>query len=395
MPGLEVGQVAEILVTIGAGKPGRRGSGYRVTAQTVLTAEHVVRGASTVRVRFDAHQAGEWSADVTGVLEIPEIDVALLTITPTGVGQVVPAQFGLIGERDAVIECSAVGFPLWKLRGDPAGKYRDSAHVVGSGNPLANRREGTLEITVPPPERDTDPDVSPWQGMSGAAVFRNGRIVGIIRKHHRTDGLGRLAASRVDSWKAQLTPSRLQDMIALLPQLEDVIMLSPGNLREVAPVMVQPAAVRADSVAQLLDPQLGVVPFFGRADECAGLRAWCADEHAGKLRIVTGAGGVGKTRLALWLDDALSGRGWECVWVRDGCEADAVTGVYDQARAKYANRGVMSTDSARTGYARAATWLTRSPWRPGQAAMTRFSARTGQKPKRDSASPAAHHRGTH
>ena len=78
-PGLTPDRVAEILVTLGADEPGRRGSGYRVTARTVLTAAHVVHGAASTQVRFDADRAGEWTADVTDVLELPEIDVALLT----------------------------------------------------------------------------------------------------------------------------------------------------------------------------------------------------------------------------------------------------------------------------------------------------------------------------
>ncbi len=57
MPGLEVDRVAEILVTLGADGPGRRGSGYRVTTTIVLTAAHVVQDASTVRVRFEADTA--------------------------------------------------------------------------------------------------------------------------------------------------------------------------------------------------------------------------------------------------------------------------------------------------------------------------------------------------
>src|SRR5258708_768378 len=125
MPGLEIDRVAEILVTLGAAERGRRGSGYRVTATTVLTAAHVVRDASKVRVRFDADQPGEWSADATGVVEVPEVDVALLTIRAPDRADVVPALFGRIGERDTLIECSAVGFPLWKLRGDRAASYRD------------------------------------------------------------------------------------------------------------------------------------------------------------------------------------------------------------------------------------------------------------------------------
>ena len=116
VPGLEVDRVAEILVTVGRNERGRRGSGYRVTTQTVLTAAHVVRDWSMLRVRFDADQPGEWSGGVTDVLEVPEVDIALLTIRPPGYSQVVPAQFGCLPERDDEIPCSMVGFPLWKMR---------------------------------------------------------------------------------------------------------------------------------------------------------------------------------------------------------------------------------------------------------------------------------------
>jgi hypothetical protein len=152
MPELQAGQVAEILVTPGGSRPRRRGSGYQVTTQTVLTAAHVIRDWSTVRVRFDADRPGEWFTDVTDVLEVPEVDIALLTIRPRDESLVVPARFGRLGERDDEIVCSAVGFPLWKLRDNPGGSYRDSAHVMGRVALLANRREGSLEIRVAPPE---------------------------------------------------------------------------------------------------------------------------------------------------------------------------------------------------------------------------------------------------
>jgi hypothetical protein len=116
--------------------------------------------------------------------------------------------FGRVAERDAVLACSAMGFPWFKLRDDPAqplddgspSQYRDSAHAVGTIAVLANRRQGTLEVSVPPPERDPDPERSPWEGMSGAAVWSGGRIIGLVADHHRSDGLGRLAATRVDRW---------------------------------------------------------------------------------------------------------------------------------------------------------------------------------------------------
>ena len=290
MPGLEIDRVAEILVTLGADEPRRRGSGYRVTAETVLTASHVVRDAAKVTVRLDADQAGQWSADVTDVLEVPEIDVALLTIAPPDSAKVIPVQFGRIGEQDAVIECSTVGFPLWKLRDYPAELYRDSAHIVGTAAILANRREGTLEITVAPPERDPDPNVSPWQGMSGAAVFCNGRIVGVISKHHRSDGLGRLAASRVDGWRARVSSAQQQEMNARLGmrpwlrKLEDVIAPSPQEM------------VTAAYLAQVRDIAPDVL--VGRDEELAELVAFCAGPDT--YQWWQGDPWAGKTALTAW-----------------------------------------------------------------------------------------------
>ena len=77
-------------------------------------------------------------------------------------------------------------------------------------------------------------------------------------------------------------------------------------------------------VVTLLDPHAEVVPFMGREDERARLLAWCTDEQAGRVRLVAGGAGFGKTRLALWLKHDLSDRGWFCESVRDGKEASVI-----------------------------------------------------------------------
>ncbi len=74
-------------------------------------------------------------------------------------------------------------------------RYRDSAHLNGTIATLANSKQGTLELVTDPPEQDPDPEHSPWEGMSGAAVWSAGRIVGVVSEHHRGDGLNRLAAT--------------------------------------------------------------------------------------------------------------------------------------------------------------------------------------------------------
>lgn len=214
--GLEAERVAEIHVERPHGRPGRRGSGYRVGSGCVLTAAHVVTGpTASLRVRFDADRPGEWMADARVVLLSEAVDLALLELTavPPGLPPVAPPRYAAVPEVDEGPRFSAVGFPRFKLRKDPGpGRlvYRDSCHVRGTISVLSNRREGTLELVVEPPADDVEPERSPWEGMSGAAVWCDGALVAVVSAHHRSDGLGRLAARRVDRWYDVLSAAELE-----------------------------------------------------------------------------------------------------------------------------------------------------------------------------------------
>ena len=87
------------------------------------------------------------------------------------------------------------------------------------------------------------------------------------------------------------------------------------------------AASASGDVAGALSPARGVVEFVGRGAELRRLHEWCDDDSAMRLALVTGPGGVGKTRLALHLAEGLQGQGWACRWVRDGDEATVVAAV--------------------------------------------------------------------
>ena len=229
--GIDPERVAVLRVTHARSGTGRRGSGYQVSASAVLTAEHVVRDAGAVEVRFNADRPDEWVTEGNVVWSDPDVDAAVIVITPRPQDerQVVPAQFGRVPERDVELESSVMGFPRYKLRYDRASprdggrrsQYRDSAHAIGKIAVLANQREGTLEVLVAPPDPDPDPRRSPWEGMSGAAVWSGGRIIGLVAEHHRSDGLNRLAAIRVDRWYERLAPEQLEKLRSLLPQLPD------------------------------------------------------------------------------------------------------------------------------------------------------------------------------
>ncbi|WP_159050485.1 effector-associated domain 2-containing protein [Streptomyces cellostaticus] len=200
------------------GAPGRRGSGYRVGERYVLTAAHVVEPPlTTLVVRFEADQPGEWVAGAQVVLHSARADLALLEMTdcPAGTPPVHHTpRYAVLPETDVTLPVTAVGFPRFKLREDSAegalSRYRDSCHVEGTVSVLSNRREGTLEVAVPPPADEAGPERSPWEGMSGAALWSDGAVIGLITAHHRSDGLGRLAAVRVQRWYDVLVPAELE-----------------------------------------------------------------------------------------------------------------------------------------------------------------------------------------
>jgi hypothetical protein len=66
----------------------------------------------------------------------------------------------------------------------------------------------------------------------------------------------------------------------------------------------------------LLRADHGVVPFHGRQRELAELHRWCTDGHKG-VRLYTGRGGMGKTRLAIQLCRELRALGWRCGFIPD------------------------------------------------------------------------------
>ena len=206
----------------------------------MITAAHVVADAVGVRVLFNADLPGERSVPAQVVVADTTTDIAVLSIAPPYPGgHIVPVLFGTLGGSPENVQCTIVGFPRFKLRSESPGseRYRDSVQANGVISPLSNWREGSLEIMVEPPAPDPDPRVSPWEGMSGAAVWCRGRVIGVVSKHHPADGLNRLAAVRIDRLYASaesLALDRLHDLASLpahRDQLADVSKLAyPGDL---------------------------------------------------------------------------------------------------------------------------------------------------------------------
>jgi hypothetical protein len=186
-------RVAQIVVDRGPGQEGSRGSGYLVARGQVLTAAHVVTGASAVRVRLDVGQPTEVDVQADSWWADPNwgkgTDLAVVAIPERASAgrEVEPVRFGRISDVTAVVTVEALGFPRFKLRASPAGHeepevFRDLEHTAGHAPVAANRRQGTLAFYLddPLPAMAVPGDPSPWEGMSGAAVWAAGRIIGVV-----------------------------------------------------------------------------------------------------------------------------------------------------------------------------------------------------------------------
>lgn len=223
--GLDLRRAVQVLATAGTGTR-RRGSGYRVAADTVLTAAHVVHDAVSMRVRFFTQDGRTTEVPGQRVWIDAVADIAVLRFEHGPdfhrvlAEHVPPVRFARITQ---VAGCETLGFPRFAMRrgpasddGGPAVAYRDSHHARGTTSPLAGVRRGTLELALRAPEYDLDPNRSPWEGMSGAAVWSGGCLIGVVSEHHRTDGLGALAASRVDRWHQLLSLDRIRELNTLI-----------------------------------------------------------------------------------------------------------------------------------------------------------------------------------
>ncbi|GAB3157488.1 hypothetical protein GCM10027059_00590 [Myceligenerans halotolerans] len=97
--------------------------------------------------------------------------------------------------------------------------------------------------------------------------------------------------------------------------------------------------------ACLLDPERRVVPYSGRDADLAELLAWCREPHSVQVRLTTGLGGVGKTRLAVEAARRLSRSGWRCAWIRPADDDTAVRAVLSSG-APAARRTLVIVDDA-------------------------------------------------
>jgi tetratricopeptide (TPR) repeat protein len=315
--------LADIRVGTG-GRSTSVGSGYLISPTLVITARHVVLGrpadgapaqsadlaSPTIKVRV-GHVDDETSihrSEATVCWHSADVDVALLRLAR-------PAPFRPSVRWGSLVtnasgEYSGVGYPDFAVYDD---NIRSVEQLGGRLDPLSSGPHGAYVL-----HQSSSPDLRgghEWSGISGAAVFCAGLLVGIVVQDDNAHGNRRLYATRARKL--------LQD-----PEFVEIVEGASSGSIELESVefqhLLESAPPRREfaTASELLRPDAEAVPFTGRAAELDELTKWCLDRSRFSVHAVTGPGGQGKTRLARELARRLRRRGWVAGLVKHDAKVD-------------------------------------------------------------------------
>ncbi|MER7812954.1 serine protease [Streptomyces sp900116325] len=283
------------------------GTGCLLAPGLVLTAHHVAKpGASNVVKLRDVASSDFTRATV--VWESTGLDAVLLRADPALVGAGAGAvSFGELicdhpGHRPV---CTATGFPRAMRRRASVSPERyvdDLKTVDGRIAPHTGSRSQLYGLEV---EGSLPGDVKGWQGLSGAGVFCEGMLVGLLALVDRTWDRTLMALPISQLLAADGFTSAVTDCTGGIPRLQ------AADLRPLLGNTPKPTL----SSSYLLDPRSQAVGHSGMASLVEQIERWCRGTGPVDVAAVTGLGGTGKSRMVIELLDRLSttlqhGRPW-------------------------------------------------------------------------------------
>ncbi|WP_433476525.1 hypothetical protein ACQPZP_05420 [Spirillospora sp. CA-142024] len=273
----------------GVGGPG---SGYLVAPRLVLTSAHVVGQQGAMAMVFRPGRLGRFAGRVVWCgAPGGRDDAALVAIDDPGWAPVDGAvRWGKTVTHRPGLRCECWGVPEVMQR---VGRPVDTAQLTGTLNPgdgMASDRY-LVRLDGHPPATGED-GRSPWGGLSGAAVFCNDLLVGVIATDPAPFGHSVLEAVPAYVLHHDL---EFRSVLATHAPATVIEAAELTKLASLEPTSHPQGAVV--SPAEMLTARRAVVGFRGRAELLEQLQTWAHQPGVG-VCLVHGPGGQGKTRLA-------------------------------------------------------------------------------------------------
>ncbi|MEV7121675.1 tetratricopeptide repeat protein [Kitasatospora griseola] len=292
----------------GVGGPG---SGYAVGGRLVLTSAHVTGPVGGRIEVFRPGGAGTAVGIVVWAGTPGGRDDAALVLVDEGPHWCPPAEpvcWGRLVTRRPAAPCETWGVPeIAQRSGGGAVEAEQLSGTVNPGTGFVNNQY-VLDLSTHPSHWRSD-GTSPWGGLSGAAVFGDRVLLGVVSADRAHSAHSRLNVVPVyvllhdASFRTALADHGAAAPTLVAAEFQDLIDRSHDLT----------ARHRPATPAALLEPGRQVVPFHGRDALLADLRAWCTSDGLG-IRLLHGPGGQGKTRLAQHLSQELGADGWTVLW---------------------------------------------------------------------------------
>ncbi|MFE2916734.1 tetratricopeptide repeat protein [Kitasatospora indigofera] len=305
------------------------GSGYAVGGRLVLASAHVTGPVGT-RVKVfhpgadgDAGGTVVWAGTPGG-----RDDAALVLVddSPHWGPPTAPVVWGRPDTKRPGTACETWGVPDEAQR---KSRPVEAAQLYGEVNPGSGfvGNQYVMDLRTPAAGWPSGGS-SPWGGLSGAAVFCDRYLTGVVASDRANSGHGRLNV--VPAYVLHHDPAFRTTVTehgggpaAGLGAVEFQDIADPTTTAAVRRAPVTPAA--------LLEAGRQTVPFHGRDELLAELKAWCGRDGFGAW-LLHGPGGQGKTRLAHHLGRELAARGWTVLWPRAGARPDQLLEVRRAAK---------------------------------------------------------------
>ncbi|MFE3391767.1 tetratricopeptide repeat protein [Kitasatospora indigofera] len=305
------------------------GSGYAVGGRLVLASAHVTGPVGTRVKVFHPGAGGDaggtvvWAGTPGG-----RDDAALVLVddSPHWGPPTAPVVWGRPDTKRPGTACETWGVPDEAQRED---RPVEAAQLYGEVNPGSGFVGNQYVMDLRAPAAGwPDEGSSPWGGLSGAAVFCDRYLTGVVASDRANSGHGRLNV--VPAYVLHHDPAFRTTVTE--HGGGPAAGLGAVEFQDIADPTIHAAVGRAPvTPAALLEAGRQTVPFHGRDELLAELKAWCGRDGFGAW-LLHGPGGQGKTRLAHHLGRELAARGWTVLWPRAGARPEQLLELRRAAR---------------------------------------------------------------